>query len=433
MKRILPALFVVVALLIVAALVVRFNNYTIQQPPTTLNIRPTLLIAENETARSPLPTPLPTATASALDNIRLGEPRVVFTHSSAIGVIEWLPNSQEVLLTLQQPDVLTETIETLNITSGQRRLLAARASEPSRPIWLGKADRLAYSMRPNPEEVVYELRFSGPSDDQSSQRPEGVDRIAPTISGRGDRLLIVHNGQVRVLRIGPNDQSTEESVIDLKDAGFDPDNWRTRFRSEWSSSGDKVALYDTQGFAILDLQSGLLRRYGLGEEQSEAYGYGPRWVYDARWSPDGERIALITTVGETDGTSLAYSDLTILNTSTGDFANQKIGRFVTDVAWLPDGYLLAVLAVLGIDQVGVERQGLFLADGMTSTAGHQLEFRQITSDYDFGGTWGMSLAWTSNRSMLIVPCPRRLQQNPPIVEARLCTIPADIKTRQENP
>jgi len=375
MKRILLALLAVVALLSVLVLVLSFSKRSVRQPATTLDARPTSVTVVAEAERSPLPTPLPTAPVSALDNIQIGEPRVVFTHSSVIGVIEWLPNSQEVLLTLQQPDVLTETIELLNIASGQRRFLAARPAEESRPVWLDGPNQVAYAMYPDTAQTDHEVRIAGPGNSLNVHRPANVGKINAAISGRGDRLLVVEQNRARILKVSANHQATEESVIDLKKDGFEPENWRTRFRTEWSPSGEKVALYDTQGFAILDLPSGQLRRYNLGEEHSEAYGYGPRWVYNARWSPKGERIALITTVSERISL-FRYTDLTILNVLTGKFVNTKIGQYVTDVTWDPRGRFMATLINIG-QRDGAGLEGIFLVDGTNG------EYRQFLPKQEF--------------------------------------------------
>lgn len=414
MKRILAALLAVVALLVVWVLVWSFSNRNNRQAPTALDSRPASVVVVAEANRSPLPTPLPTATASALDSIQLGEPRVVFTHTSAIGVIEWLPNSQEVLLTLQQPDVLTETIELLNIASGQRRLLAARPAEESRPVWLAGSNQVAYAMRPDTAEVRYEVRLSGSGNSQNPQRPASVGAINSDISGRGERLLVVEQNQATVLKVSANDQVAEETVIDLKNDGFEPENWRTRFRTQWSASGEKVALYDTQGFAVFDLPSGQLRRYDLGEEHSEAYGYGPRWVIRARWSPNGERIALITTVDDSTGI-FRYTDLTILNVLTGEFVNTKIGRYVTDVTWDTRGRFMATLINIG-QREGAGLEGIFLIDGTNG------EYRQFLPKQEFwGGQSGVGIAWNPNGKQIAMNCPT---QN----EGRLCLVDVQINS-----
>jgi hypothetical protein len=157
----------------------------------------------------------------------------------------------------------------------------------------------------------------------------------------------------------------------------------------------------------------------------------PIWALEAKWSPDGPDVALITTgsaPGKASGTGwvIQSTELTIVNVKTGALRTLQLApdinpgqHYVTDIDWAPDSRYLAALAVVGIDEMGSEQGGMFIVDATTG------EFQRGPSSYDLGGgPWGWQLAWSPDGAQLAVNCP-----TPEV--GRLCIIPVHFKGSQE--
>ncbi|RMF40878.1 MAG: hypothetical protein D6755_13065 [Anaerolineae bacterium] len=54
-----------------------------------------------------------------LDTFQFSEPRVVLTHTSAIGIAGWLPDDQRLLITKDIPGTNRQAVETVNTQTGE--------------------------------------------------------------------------------------------------------------------------------------------------------------------------------------------------------------------------------------------------------------------------------------------------------------------------
>lgn len=341
---------------------------------------------------SPLPAPGLPDVAVDLDSFQFGEPKVIFTHTSVIGIFAWLPGSQQLLLTLQQPGVVTETIETFDVGLGQRRLYGTRRTTERPPLWLAQSGQLVY---PDRKDGKYQLYLSDPIDDKEPL-PIGIHTVDGVAAMLGQQVLVTDSYELQRVDLShiPHVAQSLQTIINLQMLGFEPNNWRTRFRMVGSPVEPQIALYDIRQFMLVNVETGISRTITLDADR-----HAIRWAYDAVWSPDGQKLALITTVGE-DISSIPFTALTIMDVPTGELLTPQIGSgYVMDLAWSPDSEYLVVQATVHSEGTP-NAEGLFLVDAINGRN------RRILPDYSFGGgQFAAEVVWSSDGQMILTYCP----------------------------
>lgn len=370
---------------------------TITHPPPTPTPTPSVTpVPATPTLGAPTATPPP----SDLDDFVFGEPQIVLTHTSAIGIAGWLPDSQRLLLTVQQPDTITESIETINVTNGQREVYAQRRFLPVLPLWLDTRRQVAFVDEPVNGLVPprFDLAISG------GPRQSVLLNVNQAIAGRDDWIVALPRGSSQPIILDGAGQVLRQAPLDLESLGFDPRN-SSELRMAAHPSQPKVAMFNSGSFVIVDLETGEAQQIDLGQE--EVREWGPRSAINATWSPDGEHLALITSVGPP---TLPYSALGIVEVASGHYREIDLGqRFVSDISWAPDSRHLAALVVLDTGD-GYSHGRLVLVDGATDSV------REAPLQREFGGgSWGEQLAWSPDGRKIAANCPT-------IAEGRTCLI-----------
>jgi len=169
--------------------------------------------------------------------------------------------------------------------------------------------------------------------------------------------------------------------------------------------GGSESIVFGEGYAVLTGSSSPCR-LDLGAVPSEA---GPRsiWPLQARWSPDGRRLALIVSAdsgisAHGHGAYILRSWLVLLDfdrrTRTDLVAGQAT---LTDLAWSPDGLRIAALSehVKQGDPESFAGRELLMIDAETA------QIVQLLTAALGGGSWGTQLAWSADGRQLAVNCP----------------------------
>jgi hypothetical protein len=112
-----------------------------------------------------------------LDKYEFSEPQVVLTNTGSIAIVNWLPDSNRLLVTRSYPKSYRERIETVDIRTGEVQLYAERDHHNGKPVWLSAIQGVAYS---TVLEDQIELRVG-------RVQPSGIDTIA--IAGRNHIAL----------------------------------------------------------------------------------------------------------------------------------------------------------------------------------------------------------------------------------------------------
>lgn len=385
---------------------------------------------------SPLPTPpsqvTPTPSGATpmppSGGYKFGEPKVIFGHSSAINLIESLPNSDEVLLTLQQSGIITETIITLNFISGEQRVFGQRLGDPAKPVWLNEHQLVAFTARTSLEELQHGLWINEAGESQGKQ-PDMLD-VHPAILGYGDQVLIGTKKVNQARLVDRFGRAVDGNSLDLRALGFDlGDLHRTTFfNMEKAPSDTRIALFDNQKFIIANLDTGETKEVDLGTKNTE-FATGPRWAMLARWSPNGRYIAMITTIS--NDLPVYFTELAVWDSETGYLRfigpspflrpeqwNWELD-FISDVAWAPDSYHLAVMKSVRKDEFGIEYYGLHI------TSIDLDDLQPVLEGYEFGASWGNIFRWSSDGTKIVAACPKLAGIEPLEFETQLCLIPVE--------
>jgi WD40 repeat protein len=397
-------------------------------PPATPTIAPTAVPRCTFAARSAPAVPGP-----SLDTYHFSEPQVVLTHTSAIGIAGWLPDGQRLLITRDIPGTNRQAIETFNIRTGELSVYAERNGSNGKPIWLLALNAVAYSTLVDQHHELWVSRGD----------PQRVERAVPDVLGLslatepdGKHLLYFSRltGE-RPQQLNVETRAVQEMPLDLAQLRYPkyPEPVQSMlgpsvFKIVWRPDGSQVVFYTIPWTFLFDVTTNQVCEIDLGQTRVEGM---PIWALEAKWSPNGRYLALITTgtfPGQASGTgaSILYTELTILDMETGNLRILQPApdinggqHYVTDITWAPDSYYLAVLGIVRIDEMGSEKEVVFIVDATTG------ELRQSLSDRDLGGgLWHWQIAWSPDGSQLAVNCPTS-------EEGRLCILSVKPQNSQE--
>ncbi len=380
------------------------------------------------------PTPVPRCTFAArpasaepgipLQAYHFSEPQVVLTHTGAIGIASWLPDSQQLLITRDIPGTNRNSIDIFNVRTGELSTYAERDGDNGKPVWLQALRAVAYATF---AEQHLELWISHGD-------PQQVERVVPDVWGLslavepdGRHLWYFSRSNVdRPQRLNAETGAIQALPLDLAPLRYPkyPEPWQgvgrqSIFKMAWQPGGSQVVLYAQPWTFLLDTRTTQVCELDLGQAREEGIDI-PLWALEAQWSPNGCYLAFITT----DSTSapIRRMELTILDMETGERRTLSPGsdiepgrHYVHDIAWAPNGQQLMLLVPTETIQ-GRPIQKLYLVDAQTGNS------QQVLPDHIFGGgaIEGWQLAWSPNGQTLAVKCPAWLESEPTIVEDRIC-------------
>ena len=365
-----------------------------------------------------VPTPVPPCTFAGksapaepgppLETYQFAEPRVVLTHTSAIGIAGWLPDGQRLLITKEIPGTNRQVIEIFNARTGEEFVYAERLSLTGPPVWLSSPESVVFIDSTVEEGDVLRLSDKSGGPVETLRTNLASPYLAADSAGKKVAILL-------------RDQAARPAVMDLLEKRvqlFDVElplssigTLESTYHATWNPKENQVAFYNDSGLYLFDAASEracqvALGLAGLGER-------GPRWAYLAKWSPNGRYLAMITTSGRFP---LEFSELTILDTVTGDLRTVQPKRhlhsgkyYVLDIDWAPDSTTIAARVAVTMKE-GVVYDGLYLM----SASGIRQE-RQLPELTFTGASAGLSLSWSSNEKYLVLNCPTS-------DEGRLCQI-----------
>ncbi len=367
----------------------------------------------------------------SLEAYQFSEPKIVLTHPAAIGIAGWLPDGQRLLITRDVPGANRQSIDVVDVQTGELSTYAEREGSSGKPIWLPALKAVAYLTLVAEKGEEQPIRYR-PELWISYGNPQQVERLTSDVRGAlavepdGKRLWYFLRSEPDHLQIyDVETRSVQAAPLDLAPLRYLKPGleWAMRDRSPefkmvWRPDGSQVVLYSQFWTFLLDPKTNQVCELDLGDYIAERMDIPP-WALEAQWSPDGRYVAFITT--DSLQAPFRRTELSILDMETGEHRTLSPGpdiepgrHYVTDMAWAPDSRHLAVLGVVRIDEVGVEHQGLYLIDIAVG------EFQRVFPDREFGGAWGEALAWSPDGLQLAILCPRILQRNPPVGEGGLC-------------
>jgi dipeptidyl aminopeptidase/acylaminoacyl peptidase len=354
---------------------------------------------------------VPTSTASAppLGSYVVSEPKVVLTSTGTIGIAQWLPDNERLLLTRDVPGVNRQSVETFNVRDSQTNTYAERERNDAKPVWLSVLNGAAFTSATNKQN---ELLMSQGSSKSAQQLSAGLSSIFLATDPGGQQLLYLVGNQLQRQEV--LSQIVETSSVDLSRWEHPiSDSWAIpgMYRMTWRPGTSQAAVYNGYYFFLVDVESSQGCEVDLGEDVGE--GGSRLWAIAAQWSPDGRYLAMLTTAGTPP---VKRVDLSVLDTVTGKLRSMHPevyivpGQYyVMDLAWMPNSQILTTLVTVEERDSGWF-EGLYLIDAATG------ENRRLLPQMTFaGGDAGWNLALSSDGQQLAVTCPTKS-------EGRLCLI-----------
>jgi Tol biopolymer transport system component len=370
-----------------------------------------------------------TMAESTPEKYTFSEPKIVLTAEATIGLVEWLPDNQWVLITQDFRGNTLQNIELFNPRTGILQLYAKRNKIDQSPIWVNRLNAVLYqdikvlkvNKNNGTDRPSVEFRrqlWISRGDPQNAQLIEDafltgnfLSYFSVGIEPEGEQIIYyTHNNQRLSKRNGTFE--IQQSIY------LDISQWEYRlmgsgmpifYKMAWRPNSSQVFLYslgEAGGYTfLLDTDTGQICEINLGNTGSEN-----AWADMARWSPDGKYLAVIRTWGSRPVDS---SDLAVLDTTTGKLYIVRIVPstveglyFVNDVAWAPDSYHLAAIAQVLVQDPTLHTyykiSHLYLVDFLSNQI---IQISSPSNEQLGSGLGSTNLIWSSNGSQLLVKCP----------------------------
>lgn len=386
-------------------------------------IQPTATLAPEVNSYLPICTfPLKqTAMAeSSPDKYTFAEPKIVFTDELQPDIVDWLPDSQNVII---MPKTLIdlrlngyqETIELFNPETQKTQIYVIRREGAGMPAWNPELKAIVYPDTKMIGTDIKNVKFSSQLK-VSYGNPDATQLLADdllyhsiTVKPDGSQIVYHKNNTDLV------NQLFSRMVFDgsLQTEKLLPVNLG---HMAWRLGTSQMLFYSyvspTDQTILFDVTNG----------QSCTISFNG-WVYFARWSPNGRYLAVIKS--PSSHLSLwADLNLSILDGQTGNFYqidSKKVGpaemkdcckHIIGDLSWAPDNRHLIVMGTADFVGTGTHNpiEKLYLVDFISG------DVDDIFPSYEFSiGWWGTGLAWSPDGSKVLANCPTEEQ-------GRLCFI-----------
>lgn len=383
----------------------------------------------------PDPTKVPLCTPPALGGTQpdedsasrtfvFSDPQIVLTDTAAIEIAGWMPDSKKLLLVRDIPSQGQQAIETLDTDTGlvvryadtntsagdvfplfDGPAIGFLARDPTREMRVFPGTDLMISHGPGQVQLImHEVSTRRMSVDPSSASlvlytrvPGGPDAL-PLEAYRDFRVFIVPGN--------PYYWKYPRYFADRVETGYLGDEFQTAVRPD----GSLIAFYADPFLFLYDPTTETVCEVDLGIFQSG----DPYFVWNARWSPDGRYLAMLTSA-RFPGQLLDFIDLIVLDSYTGQLRtiNPSALRMVSSFAWSPTGGWLIVLAQEDREDLP---NSLHLVDAATGNV------RSILPGFRFGTTGSGGLSWDPNPAMIALACHAWDAERRFLAEYRVCAI-----------
>ena len=373
------------------------------------------------------------------------EPKVVSYSRALIEIIEWLPDSQRVLITRSIPDTSNENIELFNPQTGEIHIYALRAGNILfRPAWMEKMKSIIYSDWFLTSSPTYDNGMAVPSSIVGRQQlriTNGNPANAQIIEDvQYSRAHVPHEWVTSSIAVKPDGSQ----IVYLKSTGDLP--WRLYSRmisQDGLKSEQQSAIQGNYGGEGVWLEESNKMSWRAGTSQIFFYSYASAtnqtflldidsaqvctlnfggWVYMARWSPSGRYLAVIKADGPRH--PISSRDLVVLDTATGilyPIDSTKVDppemkdccmHFIKDITWAPDNRHLAIIGDADFSGTGnhIYHDTLYLVDFLSGQVDNLFPSYLMIANHS-----GASLAWSPDGTKLLATCPIE-------TEGRLCLI-----------
>lgn len=350
-------------------------------------------------------------------DLQFSEPQIVYTSATGIGIAEWLPDGENLLLA-QETTYGKQIIETFNTRTGEVHIYAERHYAGGKPIWIEELNAVAYTTFVQDHEELW-ISYGDPN--QTEQLYPEIFTLSLEKMG-GQLLFFSPSGGDQPLSLDLQSKSALDFEISLEDMAYSrfPPGIQTpipgtTFQISVQSPGKNIIFFGAALLYVANTETQEICEIDLGIGSS-----GPNWAHQVQWSQDGRYLAMMV-VSTYPGSIVPVNKLMILDMVTGEKTFPEIeAQYIYEYTWSPDQNTLLALGNVGsLD--GRAKMGLFLVDVYKKIE------TWLLPDFVFGGGAGegTSMAWSTNGNRIAIKCPDWSDEQPVIVEDHICII--DVK------
>ncbi|MBI5964356.1 MAG: PD40 domain-containing protein [Chloroflexi bacterium] len=408
-------------------------------PPPTLTSVPTITATPEPQQPPACAFPL-AGTAmeeSKPETYTFSEPRITARYGD---IVSWLPDSQNVIIMTMEEHLFDgimghlQTIELFNTKTQAVQIYATRRSFGSKefPAWNPTLNAIIYpapnvlglDKTTNHFIVDQQIRISYGNPDDTKTLAHDLPRYYISVKSDGSQVVYLENSDKQLYQLYSRTVAQgsleNEQIIPFNSDLFGHRDYPITYDTVWRPNVEQVFFKSPelgQSF-LLDINTGKICALDFGDTT-----WGEKiWVIAARWSPNGRYLAMVRSSG---GTPVDFSDLAVLDTTTGNlyvmaFSPDAQGRhYVWDITWAPDNYHLAAIGKVSAYQHcapncmdDVDR--LYLVDFISKKADLIFPSIQFSS-----GSIGNNLAWSPDGTKILAQCLTGKQR-------RLCLISVHI-------
>lgn len=393
--------------------------------PTT--IQPTVTLAPEINSYLPIctfPLKQTTIVESPSEKYTFAEPKVVFIDELQPEIVDWLPDSQNVIVMPKKLIDLgingyQETIELFNPETQKAQIYAIRRKGEGLPAWNPELNAIVY---PDTKIIVNntdilksqffsQLKVSYGNPDETQLLADDLLAHSVTVKPDGSQIVYYKDGKeqaekffTRMIFDGSL-QAEKLLPVHLAQDEMHPVN---TYNPVWRLGTSQMFFYSN----VSPTDQTILFDVNYGQSCMISFN---GWVYFARWSPNGRYLAVIKSP-ESSSSLWANYYLSVLDGLTGNFyqidseklvpAEMKGRRIVSNFSWAPDNRHLIVMGTAEIVGTGEHNSinKLYLVDFISG------DVDNLFPSYEFNIAWkGTGLAWSPDGLKLLADCPTEEQ------------------------
>lgn len=356
--------------------------------------------------------------AHSLDAVAFSEPQVVFS-GNVIGIAEWLPDSQRVLISRVSLKDQAESIDVLDLSNTSSSQLTLHKGGRTTPLWLDSISSVVFVETIGANQSTLKIvRDSG-----GDTALEVSNLVSPyiAVAPKGNQISYVDTtGLSELITEAEKDP---DGVSATYESLTSPSGFINAFtRSVWSSDGQRMLLFNDSGFGssdvfVLEPSTQSMCSFLWNTETSTETR---EWLVDAKWSPNGRYIALVTALGQVG--RLQYASLKVLDMVTGVVSLIELeSQYIYEIDWMPAGtQLLALGSVEHIN--GFATVGLYLVDIEKNSSARVLPTISFAPGaYGFGGG-GLAVAPDGRKVLTICPDWKNIASGNGVGDDQICLI-----------
>lgn len=403
------------------------QTYIPAETPAT--IQPTVTLVPETNSYLPIcsfPLSQTMTAESTPEKYTFADPKVVFTDELQPEIVDWLPDSQNIII---MPSTLIdlgingyeETIELFNPETQKTQIYAIRRYGAGTPAWNPELNAIIYpdtKVIVNDENIsksqfFSQLKISYGNPDETQLLADNFLSHSITVKPDGSQILYSKKGKELENRFFSRiifDGSLQEEKLLSASLVQDEIYSVNTYKVVWRLGTSQVFFYSN----VSPTDKTILFDVNYGQSCTISFN---GWVYSARWSPNRRYLAVIKSTSS--HTSLwADYDLSVLDGLTGNFYqidSKKMGveemkdcckHYITGFSWAPDNRHLIVTGAADFVGTGTHNpiEKLYLVDFISGDINELFPSHEL----NISG-WKNGLAWSPDGLKLLASCPTKKQ------------------------